>query len=291
VYLQMLKKEGEVLDPAVSPTWFQLFTGIASETEACGYTVSVIPDTGEVLSAQLHGRDLCGVLVPCQETGICEALLRDGVPEGMRCLFMGLPFGMPGLDYTDELGDSAVSRMIGEFLGRGYRRLAVLGTASPNYTNRAIWRGYRAAMEAAGAYSPRYEKPLSERSAAWEYEAAVRELLALPEPPEVLVVFRERFLDGVMAALSAAGARVPEDVSVALVEHVGNYPSSKAALVERVSGPRLPEKTEAGRVAVRRLLDLVEGRCEQVHEDGAWSWHEGETMAPPKGARRRSRQR
>ena len=38
---------------------------------------------------------------------------------------------------------------------------------------------------------------------------------------------------------------MPEDVSVALVENVGNYPSSKAALVERFSGPRLPEKTEA----------------------------------------------
>ena len=128
-------------------------------------------------------------------------------------------------------------------------------------------------------YSIHYEQPVPEGAPQSEYDLALERLLALPEPPEVLVVVRERFLGGVLKALAKRSLRVPEDISLFLIENDGAGDG-----YEEVSGARLADKTEQGRLAARSVVALVEQRVVSVRESGPWRWHDGTTLRPPENA-------
>ena len=133
----------------------------------------------------------------------------------------------------------------------GHRRIATIA-GLPQYTKPGAdrLRGYREEMQAAGL-------PMVERDGdfyADSGEAAMRELLALPEPPTAVFAASDLMAFGAIKAIVAGGLRVPEDISVVGFDDIA---------AARLAHPRLTtirhDKVALGLAAAQALVDEIEG--------------------------------
>ena len=281
ICLPMLTKEGEALDPAESPTWFRIFGGVAAELDELGYTLSIIPRTGTPLAEQVRRRRPAGLLLP-GKMNYLEEILTGGICHQIPCLFMDNPGFLSNINYRDELGEVCVGEIFAALKERGFRRFGLFSSAETDFIRTAVWRGFRRAVTAADGYSIHYEQPIPEGAPQSEYDLALTRLLALPEPPEILVVVRERFLGGVLKALAKRSLKVPEDISLFLIENDGER-------YDNISGARLADKAEQGRLAARAIVALVEQKAAGIRENGPWRWHDGTTLKFPEEPARQKR--
>jgi DNA-binding LacI/PurR family transcriptional regulator len=132
----------------------------------------------------------------------------------------------------------------------GRRRIAVIGTQPPPYGHSARQRlqGYRAALRAAKIP---YDSALVVPALDWgrvEGLAGIRDLLALPQPPDAVFCLNDLLALGAIRGLSQAGVRVPEDVAVVGFDDIEE---------SRFSVPTLttvaPDKAAIAAEAVARL--------------------------------------
>ncbi|MBO0812331.1 MAG: substrate-binding domain-containing protein, partial [Microlunatus sp.] len=98
----------------------------------------------------------------------------------------------------------------------GRRRIAALGTISdvPSGTWGVRLAGYRAALQNAGIT---VEESLLPRVKNFQFDqgaAAMRELLALSEPPDAIFCFSDMLAIGALSIMNARGIRVPDDIAV-----------------------------------------------------------------------------
>lgn len=138
----------------------------------------------------------------------------------------------------------------------GRRRIAFIG-ATPGGDRQSAhlrFRGYREALAAAGLP---YRLRLVARTDAFgrlDGKRAMRDLLALGDPPDAVFGYNDLVAIGALRALAEAGHRVPEDVAVVGIDDIEEG---------RFSAPTLttiaPDKREIGRLAVRRLVARIEG--------------------------------
>lgn len=263
ICLPMLASDDARLNALESPTWFTIFGGVASRLEERGYSLVVIPRTGEELSEQVKRHNLAGLLLPNRDDYI-EEVLTSGLNRQLHCLFMGVPGAFTSLNYVEELAESKMSEICLHLQKRGFKRLAVVSSSDTDYMHTAVWRGFRAAVKGKG-YSIHYEVPMPEGAAQSEYDLAVARLLALPAPPEAIVVVRSRFVDGVKTALAKAGVTIP----IVVVEN-------SRESVEDLPRIELCSKSDGGRVAADKIADLVEEKCECVQCAMPWTWRENE---------------
>ena len=275
IYLPMLSSGGEVLSPMASPVWFQIFNGVLAQSEEAGYRLSIIPRSQTPLTERLMRHPLAGILIP-GSLGLAEEYLTGNPPPEVKCLFLGLPGGLKSLNYVEELDDAHAAAVVETLRQRGFRRIAAVASNADDYVRMAVWRGYRQAMAGASDYSPRYEKMFTESASPEEYVMAVRELMALPQPPEAIVVFRARFVPGVLQALADLRIRVPQQVSVVMVEN--DAPEVNEILGRRVAGAFMPSKAEVGRIAARALIGLIEQSESRIQYGCDWSWQDGDTL-------------
>ncbi|MFD0313165.1 LacI family DNA-binding transcriptional regulator [Streptomyces flavalbus] len=138
----------------------------------------------------------------------------------------------------------------------GRRRIAAIGDQPYSTGETAQLRtiGYRQALEHAGlpvddglvVPTPRFHRHLGAQ--------AMRQLLALPEPPDAVFCYNDLLAIGAMHALTKAGLRVPEDVAVIGVDGIqeGEYSSPTLTTIA-------PDKTAIARTAVSTLVALIEG--------------------------------
>ncbi|WP_165986061.1 substrate-binding domain-containing protein [Streptomyces sp. YIM 98790] len=138
-------------------------------------------------------------------------------------------------------------------LERGHRRIALVTGPPDHLYARARTAGYHSAMAAAGLV------PASGLIRNGTYDRAsgaeqVRALLALPEPPTALFICSDHMAIGGYEAISAAGLRVPDDISV-----VGFDDLPEARWVSpALTTVRQPLK-EMGGSALRTLVRLLNG--------------------------------
>ena len=95
----------------------------------------------------------------------------------------------------------------------GHRRIAYLGGTSTSACNQARLQGYRGAMEAAGARTPRGYV----RNGSFAYRDGLREgaaLLELAQPPTAIFAANDEMALGILEAARTRGIRVPDDLSV-----------------------------------------------------------------------------
>ena len=101
-------------------------------------------------------------------------------------------------------------------IGLGRRRIAAVGL-QPHLTNetaRLRLEGYRASLAAAGhPWEERLEVEVAALHRA-DGAAAMRVLLALPEPPDAVFCFNDQLALGAMRSAHDAGLDVPRDVAV-----------------------------------------------------------------------------
>lgn len=205
-------------------------------------------DTRDVPRDVLGGRrSVAGLL-------LIGARLRD--PLIARCRKAGGPFILvnnaapePDVSSVDCDNVAGARSAVRHLLSLGHRRIALI--AGPADSSNACDRraGYEAALRDAGIpVDPRLIAPGDFVEAGGR--AAMEALLALPDPPTAVFAANDVMALGALAALRAAGRRVPDDVAV-----VGFDDIPIARYVEpRLTTVRQPIY-DVGRRAAERVLD------------------------------------
>lgn len=275
IYLPMLKSDRELLDPQISPTTFQLFTGALEALKNSGYVLTTIAPCDTPLSERIRHFHIAGLLLPNREDFL-EDVIKYQLPEIIPCMIMGKPNHSTRLNYVEELSDSSVEAIFNFLIKKQFRHFGVFGSSQLDFQRTAIFRGYRNAASAAKCYNIRSEKPISENAPQIEYDIAIDELLSLPEKPEILTVFRSRFLPGVLRALQKRKLRVPEDISLLLIENESGRPPVYEGM--NISSILLSSKYKYGKIAGEKLLDLIRQNETCVQYDMPWIFHAGSTL-------------
>jgi len=138
------------------------------------------------------------------------ALLRRGPPAVLA--WTHLPAGgLAGIGFDNR----AAARRIGEHLiGLGHRRIAMIaGVNSGNDRAAARVAGLRDALGAAGL-SLRDADLVERPYTVADGQAAIRELLARPDPPTAVVCGNDHLALGAIAGARAQGVPVPQALSV-----------------------------------------------------------------------------
>ena len=275
IYLPMLKSDRDQLDPQISPTTFQLFAGALEALENSGYVLTTIAPCDTPLSERIRHFHIAGLLLPNREDFL-EDVIKYQLPEIIPCMVMGKPNHSTKLNYVEELSDSSVEAIFNFLIKKNFRNFGVFGSSQLDFQRTAIFRGYRNAAIAAKCYNIRSEKPISENAQQLEYDSALDELLNMPEKPELLTVFRNRFLPGVLRALQKRKLRVPEDISLLLIENESGRPPVYEGM--NISSILLPSKHKYGKIAGEKLLELVNQNVTCVQYDMPWIFHAGSTL-------------
>jgi LacI family transcriptional regulator len=168
-------------------------------------------------------------------------------------------FAARQIDLPVVLGSNrlAARSAVDHLLGLGHRRIAFIAGTSFTGQSEERQRGYEDALRAAGiAIEPAYlrQGDFNDASGFAETQA----LLALPQPPTAIFAANDAMAFGALDALSTAGLKVPNDVSV-----VGFDDVIRAAFVHpKLTTVRQPLNEIAVR-AVAELADAIRsGRAE-----------------------------
>lgn len=182
-----------------------------------------------------------------------EDALPDMLAEvGLPTVLLGRRSGDEAVTYVDADNAGGARSAVAHLLGLGRRSIATITGPSDMYVARCRLRGYREALERAGAAS----------NAAWTVEGdfsadsghrAMAELLK--RAPEIDGVFAasDTMAAGALNALRAAGRRVPEDVAVIGFD---DFPLAQHT-DPKLTTVRQPLE-DIGRTMVRLLLEEME---------------------------------
>jgi LacI family transcriptional regulator len=154
--------------------------------------------------------------------------------------------------FTDDLEGGRIAAR--HLLELGHTRAGFVGDVSRNpfrFTSSAHRRrGFEEEMRAAGCRGPAVAEGEHSQQAAMELATRI---LGLPRPPTAIFAASDTQALGVLAAASAAGMRVPEDLSV-----IG-FDDIEAATFAGLTTVRQPLEYSGERGA-RLLLDTIAGR-------------------------------
>jgi LacI family transcriptional regulator len=117
---------------------------------------------------------------------------------------------LPSVVPDDERGGADATAYL---LEHGHRRIGFINNAEDVPAARLRLAGYRRASESAGLEMDPELVVEGDGSPAGAY-GCTRQLLSLPEPPTAIFSFNDRMALGVYRAVSEAGLRIPDDISV-----------------------------------------------------------------------------
>lgn len=178
-------------------------------------------------------------------------------PEVERLVESGIPLMAVDLDIVGRRAAYVSSDNVGggrlavrHLHGLGHRRIATISGPYKPGADRLL--GYRAELQALGLENrPGYEQGGDFYTESGE--AAMRALLALPEPPTAVFAAADMMAIGAMRAVQAAGLRVPDDVSV-----VGFDDIQIAPLVNPALTTIRQDKVGLGLAAARALIEQID---------------------------------
>jgi DNA-binding LacI/PurR family transcriptional regulator len=156
----------------------------------------------------------------------------------------------------DNVG--AARTIVNHLVQIGRRRIAVIGMQEPSIATCGApdmrLQGYAEALSAAGIPQ---DPQLIECAYHWgrpSGERAMRNLLALPEPPDAVFCFNDLMALGAMHAVKTAGLRVPEDLAIAGFDDIEDGQYANPALTTIA-----PDKQGIADTAVNLLLARIDG--------------------------------
>ncbi|MBW8485645.1 LacI family DNA-binding transcriptional regulator [Actinomadura parmotrematis] len=253
---------GLVIGDILNPFFTELARAVEDEARAAGYSVVIgnadeRPDRQDHYVATLLEQRVDGLLL-CPTAEITP-LVRDMVERGAPLVFLDRT--LPGLDVPSARvdGTAAVHDLVAHLHGLGHRRLAFVSGPATLSTGRERTAAFTAALAAHGLrVRPEYLAAGDFQAASGR--AATARLLALPEPPEVIVAGDNLMALGALDEIRARGLAVPGDVGLAAYDDVPWF----AHLSPPVTAVAQPVQ-DLGRRAVRALADRMAGRpVEQV---------------------------
>jgi LacI family transcriptional regulator len=210
---------GLVLSAISNPYFGELLSSAESAAAEAGYTLLLVdphedPEYERTVVARLHHHRVDGVVLapsadPWEALGYLE---RHEVPTVLLDrLVMDARAG--SLDQVGTENREATATLTRHLVEHGHTRIALVAGLPGIATTDERREGFVRALHETGLErDPALE--VSGESATEPARAAMRELLALPEPPTAVVVGNNSMTIGVIAALRDAGARVPSDVAV-----------------------------------------------------------------------------
>lgn len=140
-------------------------------------------------------------------------------------------------------------------LAQGRRRIAFIGTASPQYPEfLERWRGYAAALDEAGL-APDLALQADAISTEESGHDAALGLLATGVPFDAIFAASDLIAIGAMRALGEAGRLVPRAVAIVGFDDLPAASLASPPLTTVMQNPR-----RAGQVLVETLLQLIEGQ-------------------------------
>lgn len=167
--------------------------------------------------------------------------------------------GVPSVSADNVAG---VRLVVDHLLELGHRRIGLVNGPTDTYTSVEKKAGYLVALVDAGiAPNPnliRWRDGMSGFDLA-EGQAMAAALLDLPDPPTALVFANDAMAHGGLAACRERGLSVPDDVSI-----VGYHDDPDALLAQPQLTSVRVDRHEWGAAAVRRLVDLIDGRWATV---------------------------
>lgn len=250
---------GVVLPNITNPYFAQLLQGITDEADRRGYHVLLCSshrnaDRETENIAMLLGKRVDGILLssisPDLET------VRRAVSVGCRVLALEqpLPIDCPQLGFDYRLGSMLATKHL---IDLGHREIGFIGAPPDRPSRRMMLEGYRSAMTEAGLpLRPEYELLSgmeSERPGVFELEnggECARTFLAMDRRPTGYVAINDMTAIGAMRVFSAAGLRIPEDLSIVGFD---NIPYCELCTPPLTTIDQ--HAYELGALAVRRLLD------------------------------------
>ena len=238
--------------------WFfgQVLSGAEEVLRAAGYDVLLFALPHDDARAEFFARmplrrRVDGVLVLTLPLMSSELATLDALGVPLAAVGVTAP-GFSSVCIDDVAGARAA---VAHLANLGHQRIAMIGGDSaepgPFLVPHDRARGYREALASAGLeLLPGYE--IDGRFTFSGGEAAMADLLALPQPPTAVFVQSDEMAVGAMRAIRLAGLTCPGDVSI-----VGFDDHELAAMVDlsTISQP----VHEQGRIAAQLLLDGIGG--------------------------------
>jgi LacI family transcriptional regulator len=177
-----------------------------------------------------------------------QRLVASGIP------IMGVDLAISGehVSYvaSDNVGGSRIA--VRHLHALGHTRIATIAGPQDKKPGADRLLGFRAELQALGLQSgPGYEQTGDFYLESGE--AAMRALLALPEPPTAVFAAADMMAIGAIRAVQAAGLRVPDDVAV-----VGFDDIQIAPLIDPPLTTIRQDKLGLGLAAARALVEQIE---------------------------------
>ena len=200
---------GLVIEDVSNPFYSRIAKGVEDVARERGYLVlsgssDEDPDRERALITAFAGRRVDGLLViPAggdhgyfSELDSTPVVLIDRPAPGLKADLIVLDNAGGARTATDYL------------LGRGHRRIAVLGNTTGVYTAAERLRGHREALEKAGVHFDAALAPEGGPPDVDETEATTRRMLAQRRPATAIFALNNRATIGAIRALQAAGQRL-----------------------------------------------------------------------------------
>ncbi|QNN54310.1 LacI family DNA-binding transcriptional regulator [Nocardioides mesophilus] len=207
---------GLAISAISNPYFIDLVRALESEVRAAGYLMLLVdtmddPDEELRVIRSLHSRRVDGyVLAPSAdpERRALRYLADQRLPTVLIDRLASESFDQVGVE-----NEHATSQLVEHVASLGHRRIALIcGQPGLSTTNERL-SGYQLGLERSGlAYDA--ELVASGASEVEPARVAVRELIALAEPPTAIVAANNRMTIGVLEGLQDLGMRVPDDIAL-----------------------------------------------------------------------------
>jgi LacI family transcriptional regulator len=180
--------------------------------------------------------------------------LRETLPGSLPVVLLNCPVHDDSFHSLTMDNFGGAYTMVRHLLGHGRRRIAVITGSEENLDAAERLRGYRTALEHAGAAPERALQVNGGFSDAGGYRA-VRRLLSARRRPDAIFASNDSMAIGALSALREAGIRVPEEVALAGFDDIpiGAY------LTPSLTSVRV-DIHAFGSLAIQTVLNAVRGR-------------------------------
>lgn len=245
---------GVVVSDVTNPFFTSIVRAIEDEVLKQGYSI-ILCDTDEKPEREqaylrlLMGRRVDGLIV-APSSGNAD-LLRSAIESGLPVVL--LDRSIPGLTADVVLSDneSGAFDAVSYLIGMGHRRIGIIAGRLEVSTGADRMAGYVRAIRTHGIPVDESLIEVAKFKRDIAYDKTMK-MLNRAEPPTALFVCNNVMTAGTMAALKAAGKKVPEDISV-----IGFDDSEWAALMDPpltvVAQPIVELGTRAAQTLMRRI--------------------------------------
>lgn len=252
---------GILLPDIANPFSTELVAGVKQIFDKEGYTTFIATTSGSIqqerasLQAFVDHR-VDGVIVATRGTKMGDEVLRDISRRGIPTVTIGRPVKLPSVDCVTANHWQGAFDAVNHIISIGHKNVGFIGISPEDRLSLRRYRGYAAALEAAGLEirSEYTVGPPNAPAFATQEDgfAGMMSLAQLRRPPSAVFARNDFAAIGAMRAAHTLGMRVPNDVAIAGFDNIPLAAFTTPPLTT-VAQPI----AEQGAAAAKFLLDRI----------------------------------